>query len=138
MKKILLLLALLLGTVPMRAQQQAQHHRLMIQLASNDTLELKMLMKQLRNLKEASPTTEIEVVCHGPGLDLLVTGKSYAPAKITEFSSKGIVFLACENTMKDRKIEHSQLLKEAGTVPAAIIHMMERQEQGWSYIKAGF
>jgi uncharacterized protein len=136
MKKLLLLLALVLGTSAFA--QTERHHRLVMQLASNDTNALKMLMKQLRNLQEASPTTEIEVVCHGPGLDLLVTGKSFKPGKITEFSGKGVRFLACENTMKDRQVERSQLLPEAGTVPVAIIYLMERQEDGWSYVKAGF
>jgi intracellular sulfur oxidation DsrE/DsrF family protein len=30
------------------------------------------------------------------------------------------------------------LLPSAGTVPAAILEIVMKQEQGWSYIKAGF
>ena len=138
MKKLLILFALVLSSISLVAQQTEHQHHLVIQLASGDTLEHKMLMKQLKNLQEASPTTEVEVVCHGPGLDLLVTGHTTMAAKVTEFAGKGVHFLACENTMKDRHVERSQLLPGAGTVSSAIIHIMERQEDGWSYVKAGF
>jgi uncharacterized protein len=138
MKKLFSILAFLLIGTGLFAQKTEHHHRLVWALSSGDTLEHKMLFKQLKNLKEASPTTEVEVVCFGPGLDLLVNGRSIASGKVTEFAGKGIHFIACENTMKDRKVERSQLLPEAATVPAAIIHIMERQEDGWSYVKAGF
>ena len=32
----------------------------------------------------------------------------------------------------------AKVLAEAGHVKAGIIHIVERQEDGWSYIKAGF
>ena len=138
MKKLLLLCVFALGTTMLFAQNTDRKHRLVWALSSGDTLEHKMLVKQLKNLYDASPTTEVEVVCFGPGLDFLVPGRSIMPAKVTEFAGKGIRFIACENTMKDRKVERSQLLTEATTVPAAITHLMERQEDGWSYVKAGF
>ncbi len=138
MKKILILLVLVLCGTSSFAQATDRTHQLVIQVAGNDTMETKMLMKQLRNLREASPATRIEVVCHGPGLDLLMTERSFAPAKVKEFAGKGVTFLACENTMKDRNVDKAQLLPEASTVKAAILHIMERQEDGWSYVKAGF
>jgi uncharacterized protein len=48
------------------------------------------------------------------------------------------VFLACENTIAERKLDRSKIIPEAGFVKAGIIHIVERQEDGWSYIKAGF
>jgi uncharacterized protein len=138
MKKLFSILAFMLIGAGLFAQQPEHHHRLTWALSSGDTLEHKMLFRQLKNLHDASPTTEVEVVCFGPGLDLLVNGRGIMPAKVTEFAGKGIHFIACENTMKDRKVDRSQLLPEATTVPAAIIHLMERQEAGWSYVKAGF
>lgn len=56
--------------------------------------------------------------------------------KVKEFAAKGIVFLACENTIAERKLDRSMVLPEAGYVEASSI--VERQEEGWSYIKAGF
>jgi hypothetical protein len=137
MKKLLLLFALLLGMAA-QAQERPSHHRIVMQLTSGDTLVHKNLMKQLRNMKEAAPTMELEVVCHGPGMDMLMSDRSIVAAKVKEFAGQGIRFTACENTIKERNLDRAKVLPDAGYVKAGIIHIVERQEQGWSYIKAGF
>jgi intracellular sulfur oxidation DsrE/DsrF family protein len=109
-----------------------------MQLVSGDTLVHKGLMRQLRNMLEAAPTMQLEVVCHGPGMDLLMSDRSIVADKVKHFSGCGIVFLACENTITERKLDRALILPEAGYVKAGIIHIVERQEDGWSYIKAGF
>ncbi|MCB0766822.1 MAG: DsrE family protein [Flavobacteriales bacterium] len=139
MKELLLLFALLMGIASAsNAQSGARHHRIVMQLVSGDTLVHKGLMRQLRNMKEVAPDMELEVVCHGPGLDMLMGDRSIVADKVKEFGTKGVHFLACENTIKERKLDQAQVLPSAGYVQAGIIHIVERQEDGWSYIKAGF
>jgi len=138
MRKLIFLLLLLSGTTGLIAQDGPRQHRIVMQLTSGDTLVHKNLMKQFRNMKEASPTLQLEVVCHGPGMDMLMGDRSVVREKVTEYAGKGIVFLACENTIAERKLDRSKVLPEAGYVKAGIIHIVERQEDGWSYIKAGF
>jgi intracellular sulfur oxidation DsrE/DsrF family protein len=137
MKQLLVLFAFLLASVSF-AQDNARHHRIVMQLTSGDTLVHKGLMKQLRNMKEAAPTMQLEVVCHGPGMDMLMSDRSVVLSGLEGAASMGIVFLACENTIKERKLDRSLIVPQAGFVKAGIIHIVERQEQGWSYIKAGF
>ncbi|MEO8591508.1 MAG: hypothetical protein ABI432_19160 [Flavobacteriales bacterium] len=129
MKSLLLLFALLLGTTSVSAQHTHQH-RIVMQLTSGDTLVHKMMMKQLRNMKEAAPTIQVEVVCHGPGMEMLMNDRSIVQEKIKELASKGIVFLACENTIRERNLDRTKVLAEAGYVQAGIIHIVERQEGG--------
>ncbi|HPF90815.1 MAG TPA: DsrE family protein, partial [Flavobacteriales bacterium] len=126
MKKLLLLLPLLLALVSVgNAQSEARHHRIVMQLVSGDTLVHKGLMRQLRNMKEAAPDMELEVVCHGPGMDMLMSDRSIVADKVKEFNDKGIHFLACENTIKERKLDRAQVLPSAGFVNAGIIHIVE-------------
>ncbi len=113
-------------------------HRIVFQLTTSDTMAHKQLMKQLANIKNVTPGTQLEVVCHGPGLDMLIAEKTIVADKIKSLREAGIAFQACEFSMKDRKIEKSQMVPDASYVPYAIIHLATRQEQGWSYIKAGF
>lgn len=139
MKRFLLLMSLSFGIMSaIHAQTRTSHHRIVMQLVSGDTLVHKGLMRQLRNMKEASPDMELEVVCHGPGMDMLMSDRSIVADKVKDFSEKGIVFLACENTIKERKLDRTLVLPSAGFVQAGIIHIVEKQEDGWSYIKAGF
>jgi len=44
----------------------------------------------------------------------------------------------CENTLKQRKIDKSEILPEASFVPVGIAELVLKQEEGWAYIKAGF
>ena len=50
----------------------------------------------------------------------------------------GVQFVVCENTMKQRKVTKEQLLPNTGFVKMGIGEIILKQEQGWSYIKAGF
>lgn len=137
MNKILfLLLGFSFGLVA--NAQEARQHRIVIQLTSGDSLVHKNLMKQFMNMPEAAPNAQIEVVCHGPGMDMLMTDRSIVQGKVKEFAAKGVTFLACDNTIRERELDPAKVLAEAGHVKAGIIHIVEQQENGWSYIKAGF
>ena len=138
MKRMLLIVTLLLSSFMVLAQDSVRQHRIVMQLTSGDTLVHKNLMKQFKNMLEAAPTMRLELVCHGPGMDLLMGDRSIVAGKVKEFVGKGITFLACDNTIRERQLDPTKVLPEAGHVKAGIIHIVERQEDGWSYIKAGF
>lgn len=130
----------LLGTFALQAreEQKPKPHRIIFQMVSGDTLSHKALMKQLQNITSVAPSTKIEVVCHGPGLNMLTSDKSVVSNQLQTMLGKGIAFYACEFSMQERKVEKAQILPGIGYVKAGIIAVVERQEQGWSYIKAGF
>jgi intracellular sulfur oxidation DsrE/DsrF family protein len=113
-------------------------HKIIFQLATDDTLAHKALMKQLNNISSVSPKSNIEVVCQGPGLNILIAGETTVQDKIQLLKKRNIEFVACEFAMKDRKITKEMMIPEAGYVPYGILEIVEKQEQGWSYIKAGF
>jgi len=117
---------------------KVKEHRIVFQLASPDTLVHIGLMKQLNNLLTAVPDVTVEVVCHGPGLNILIADKTTIQSQIQQLKMKGVTFAACENTMKDRNISKDRIIPEAVFVPAAIVEIMNRQEAGWTYVKAGF
>jgi intracellular sulfur oxidation DsrE/DsrF family protein len=146
MKKLLLVL-MLLASAPGFAQDKKPMpatiamepaHKVVIQLATGDTVVHKQLMKQLNNVLTGLPGSKVEVICHGPGLQMLMTEKTLVAEGVKKFAQKGVTFNACEFSMKDKNIDRSELLSDAGTVPYAIVELVKRQEQGWSYIKAGY
>lgn len=60
-------------------------------------------------------------------------------ARLLKLHSNVVRFLICENTLKNRKISKEVFIPEiAEYIPAAIAEIVEKQEQGWSYIKDGF
>ena len=59
--------------------------------------------------------------------------------RLQTLQAKGVKFVVCENTLKNRKITKDafpEILVEY--IPAGIAEIVEKQEQGWSYIKGGY
>ncbi|MBP8193304.1 MAG: DsrE family protein [Chitinophagales bacterium] len=131
---------ILLSVVAKEGKNKSKNnvHKIIFQLTTNDTMAHKALMKQLNNITTVAPTTKIEIVCHGPGLEMLITEKSIVHQKIKQLSAIGVSFIACEFSMKERNVPQDKIIPEAGYVKAGIIEIVSKQEQGWSYIKSGF
>lgn len=114
-------------------------HRIIMQLSTADTLEHKGLLNNLRHLKEGwGDSVLIEVVVHGPGLDLVTRGKATQNEAIQKMIGKGVRFVACRNTMKQKGVTDEQILPNVEFVDMGLGEIVRRQEQGWTYIKAGF
>ncbi len=43
--------------------------------------------------------------------------------------------LACENTMRGQKLANPDMLGGIGYVSAGVVEIMEKQQQGWAYIR---
>lgn len=123
--------------LPARAQEPAKH-RVVFQLSTSDTIDWKFSLNNIRNLKKAwGDSLEVEVVSFGPGIAFLVSATASQHPAIIALHSAGVRFVACENTLRERKIQRNQLVKEAETVPSGVGEIILRQEQGWSYVKGG-
>ena len=68
----------------------------------------------------------------------LTTALWHQQEKTNQYKQNGVVFVACESTMIDRKIPHENIIPEAGFVKSAVVELVKKQEQGWTYFKAGF
>lgn len=140
MKHIFLLAAMLLSATMIKAQHDAADmavHKIVFQLTSGDSAVHKMFMRQLDNVLAAAPNAKVEVVCHGPGITMLTASQTKVQPKITELKNKGIAFVVCENTLRQKNVSKEEIVQEAGFVKAGIIEIVIKQEEGWSYIKAG-
>lgn len=124
---------------PKKRKSKQPKHRIIMQLTSNDTLAHKSTIKQINNLKEGwGQDVEIELVCHGPGLNLLRKSTSKFEKQLNQLKEKGVIIYACENTLKERNIPREDIFGQFDFVKMGIGEVVEKQEQGWSYIKAGF
>jgi intracellular sulfur oxidation DsrE/DsrF family protein len=139
MKTIITLLTVILISMNGIAQTQNKENlKIIYQYTVKDTAFQRTFMKQLANVQKVAPGTKIEIVCHGPGLELLQKEKSLVADKIAAFVESGVVFNACEFAMSERKIVKDQMIPSATFVKAGIIEIATKQSEGWSYIKAGF
>ncbi len=113
-------------------------YKIVFQLTSSDTLVQKALVRQVNNILTAAPKSSVEIVCHSNGISFLMSTKTLFADGIKALKEKGVVLSACQNTMKERKIEKSEILNEAVFVPSGVIEIADKQMSGWAYLKAGF
>ena len=136
---ILFVLALSMISIVSMAQKKPNKHKIVFQFTNaTDTLQQKAIVNQLKNLTTYWPNAKYEVVIHSMGLPFVMTAKSKQLESIKALRAKGVRFLVCENTMKSQKVTKDQLISEVEYVPVGIAEIVEKQEQGWSYIKGGF
>lgn len=110
-------------------------HRIVMQFSVGDSLEQISIIGQVGNIRAAWPKASIEVVCHSSGLDLLTGKKSKVAASVSDLSSKGVVFAACNNTMRRRNLKKEDLLPVSVVIPSAMLELVMKQEKGWAYLK---
>lgn len=130
---------------PNAAQAQPKIHKIVIQVSDNDPQKMNIALNNAANVdsyyKEKGEEVIIEIVAYGPGLNMLVKGKSPVEKRITSFGQNfdNISFKACGNTLKKfiKKAggKDVPLVSQAEMVTAGVIQISERQEQGWSYIR---
>jgi intracellular sulfur oxidation DsrE/DsrF family protein len=134
-----IIIILLLASVT-NVNAQNKEHKIVFQFTNaNDTLQQKAFVKQLENLNEYWPNASYEVVLYNQGLELLMQNNTGYIARLVKLHSNGVRFLICENTLKNRKISKDVFISEiVEYIPAGIAEIVEKQEQGWSYIKGGF
>ena len=102
----------------------------------SDSARQKHGLKNVANmLKEVGDKFEIEVVCHGSGIGLLVKDQSQHAAEVERLSKTGVRFAACENTMRDKAITKESLLPGVVTVPSGAVEVVRKQQDGYGYFK---
>jgi intracellular sulfur oxidation DsrE/DsrF family protein len=119
------------------ASADLQNHKIVIQFNEADSISQQRMVLQAGHIKDDLPGAEVEVVCLGGGIDLLITSYSKASAAVEELTKRGVVFAACNYSMKSRNVTKADLLREAVVVPSAVIELAVKQKQGWTYFRGG-
>jgi intracellular sulfur oxidation DsrE/DsrF family protein len=119
-------------------------HRLILQVNTNDPATMNLALNNAANVaqyyKDLGEKVEIEVVTFGPGLHMLRDDTSPVKARIKAMtaSTPAISFKACGNTQENMsKTENRDitLIPEASVVKSGVVRVIERQEQGWIYVR---
>jgi intracellular sulfur oxidation DsrE/DsrF family protein len=118
------------------APATAQHHRVLFALTSPEEADWNLTLGNIRNLLKLLPDAEVEVVAYGPGI-MMVAKTSSVAAEITTLQGQHVKFVACQNAMRARKLTIADLIDGVTPVPAGIVEVVTKEEEGWTYIKAG-
>ena len=121
-------------------------HNIAIQIDQNDPQIMNLVLNNATNVIEyyrgKHEGVDIDIVAYGPGLHMLRADTSPVLDRIKRlkdmvFAGK-IQFSACNNTRKGMEKAEGHpipIVADATIVPSGVVHLMELEEQGWSYVR---
>ena len=130
------LAATFVAALPASAQQASVRPRVVIQVSDADPAKWNLALNNAKNIQTdlGAANVDIEIVTYGPGLGML-KAESVAGNRVDEALKDGVKVLACENTMRNQKLVKEDMLPKVGYVSAGVVEIMEKQQQGWAYIR---
>jgi len=128
------------------AAADGKPHRITIQIDQNDPQIMNLVLNNATNViefyRDKHEDVNLDIVAYGPGLHMLRADTSPVKDRIKQLKDMAfpgtIQFSACNNTkqhMEKAEGHAIAILPEATIVPSGVVHLMQLQEQGWSYVK---
>jgi hypothetical protein len=116
--------------------QKTERHRLVLQVSENDPAVWNLTLNNAENVQQAlgKDNVDVEIVAYGPGLNML-KAESKVAARLNAALDSSVGLLACGTTMKKTKVTQADLASGVKVVPGGIIHIMQRQSEGWNYVR---
>lgn len=115
---------------------KAAKHRLVIQVSDADPKRWNLALNNARNIIQevGADNVEIEIVAFGPGIAMLKANSEVAD-RLGEATSDDVKLMACENTMKAQKLTRDDMSLAVNYVPAGVVEIMKKQEEGYAYLR---
>lgn len=142
--KTLLAAAVLAAGFAVPVWAEGETHYVAVHVNQNDPKVMNMALNNVQNLtnfyQSKGDDVVVEVVTYGPGLHMLLDGKSPVADRIATMSleMENLSFAACGNThraMSQRAGAELALLDEAQMVPSGVVRLIELQEEGFAYVR---
>jgi intracellular sulfur oxidation DsrE/DsrF family protein len=123
-------------TPTLAADASTAKNRVVMQVSDNDPGKWHLALNNARNLQAdlGAANVAIEIVAYGPGIGML-KADSVVANRIGDALGQGVKLAACENTMRGQKLTKDAMLGGIGYVSAGVVEIMEKQQQGWAYLR---
>ncbi len=114
-------------------------YKAIIQLTSADTQVHKSTIRQINNLLNSlTGTVQVRIICHGASSDFCkLKGNQYID-QIMELLAQEVEMVACLNMLEANQLKLHDLIPGITVIPSGIADLVVKQQEGWSYVKAGF
>jgi uncharacterized protein len=125
-----------LATPEVAAQAAAPRNKVVFQVSDESPQKWNLALNNARNLQDdlGADAVELEIVVYGPGIGMLKSDSPVA-ARIADALKSGVKVVACENTMRNQKLVYADMLPKIGYVPAGVVELMKKQQEGFAYIR---
>lgn len=119
------------------ATASKKSYKAIFQLDTNDP---KIITKTIRNINNAlnDPRLEgklqIELIAFSGGTDAYLKQSAYED-DLSKLVRRGVIVTQCNNTLRERKIDPSEIYNFIAIVPSGVGELIVRESDGWAVIK---
>jgi hypothetical protein len=130
------IVTLLMGIMALAGFAQEKKLSVVWDLSSADTTVQAAVFRQVNNARAQVPDLQVEVVFHGQAVFAVMNDSLQFASRVKLAKEKGVTLAVCNNSLKRLKIDPSKLMAETTVVPSAVVELIKKQAEGWSYLKA--
>jgi hypothetical protein len=102
-----------------------------------DDQKIRIIIRNINNAMEdprLKGKLKVELLAFGGGVEMFRKKNPYWEL-LTGLQDKGVVMVQCENTLREKKIEKSELFEFVNYTPSGNGEMILRQDEGWAIVK---
>ncbi|HSO44392.1 MAG TPA: DsrE family protein [Rhodoferax sp.] len=138
-RNLFLTLAMVAGTLMATGcatAPAAPKPRIVMQVSDGDAAKWNLALNVAGNAQKelGADKVEVELVAFGPGIGMLKFDAVTAN-RVNDAIKSGVKVVACENTMGAQKLVKADMNPAISYVPAGVIEIMNRQNEGWAYVR---
>jgi intracellular sulfur oxidation DsrE/DsrF family protein len=117
----------------------AKKYRVVWQVTAKTPEQWDAVQLNVENFRESvgPGNSEVAVIAHGNGIGMVQTSNAPQAERMKKLMNDGVKFVACENTLKRKKISKDEIMPGVGFVDSGVAEVVRLQADGWAYIKAG-
>jgi uncharacterized protein len=121
---------------PGSSQAAPKRNKVIFSVTDNDKGKWNLVLNNATAVQQnvGAKDIDVEVVVWGPGINMLKL-ESVVGNRVDELIEKGIRVVACETTMHDLKLSPQDMWPTIAYVPGGVIELMQKQQQGWAYVR---
>ncbi len=112
--------------------------RVVFHLDVDEVQRLNMALGNIMNLLKEIPASEAAVCLVANGSAVKLFRREGAPESVSNVQAlydQGVRFLMCNNSLNNFKIDRTALVKGCDVTKAGVLELIERQADGYAYIK---
>lgn len=134
MKTIVNLLMVCLFSTMVIAQEKPV--KIVFDVTSSNTKVHESAMRHVKMMAKSYPNSKFEMVMYSGAYGMVVKGKSTVSKEMEALAkNKNVDFVVCQASLNRHKIDASKLITGVLAVPDGILEIIQKQGQGWGYIK---
>jgi uncharacterized protein len=134
---VALALVLTLAGNALAADTSPQKRRVVLQVSDDDQETWEQALKLAENMLEnagGKDKIDIQIVALSPGIGMVLNDSPVA-GRVSKAAESGIQMRACAYTLSVRHLSPDKLAAGVKTVPFGALEIVEKQNEGWAYIK---